>query len=367
MPLERDAPAPASLPAAREADKVVLAGFAPAGVTVDARLAIVEFRGDTEPYLKNRPGRPSLSLLDMVSDELTGTVRTGLAEAERTGVPAVLRSAHLGKGRSRRTIDLHVIPFTTEAGEAHYVVLFEETTQRASSARKTAAGPKQVEQSEAERLRDELDATRERLEAVIQDKEAANEELRAANEEMLSSGEEMQSINEELETVQEELQSTNQELRTRNLEIGQVSDDLSNLLTSVSFPIIMVGRDLRIRRFTPAAARLLKVIDGDVGRLITDLRLRIDIPDLEELLTEVIETMALNERDVQDDEGRWYAMQLRPFKTLDNRIDGAVLTLFDIDEMKRLFGGREEPLLDAAEALPPRAARHRGTRAGHRH
>ena len=158
---------------------------------------------------------------------------------------------------------------------------------------------------------------------------------------MLSSGEEMQSINEELETAQEELQSTNQELRSRNLELGQVSDDLSNLLTSVSFPIIMVGRDLRIRRFTPAAPRLLKVIASDVGRLITDLRLRIDVPDLEELLGEVIDTMALKERDVQDDEGRWYAMQLRPYKTFDNRIDGAVMTLFDIDEMKRMLAAEK--------------------------
>jgi PAS domain S-box-containing protein len=325
----------------RDADNAVLVGFAPPGVTVDAQHAIVEFRGDTEPYLKHRPGRPSLNLLDMVRADLAGEVRTALAEAERTGARTVLRSVRLGTGAAGRTIDLHVIPFATKAGEPHHVVLFEETGGAAGGGRRAAAGPEWIaEPHETERLRDELNVTRERLEAVIQDKEAANEELRAANEEMLSSGEEMQSINEELETTQEELQSTNQELRSRNQELGQVSDDLSNLLTSVSFPIIMVDRELRIRRFTPAAERLLKVIASDVGRLISDLRLRIDVPDLEALLREVIDTMALKERDVQDDEGRWYAMEVRPYKTLDNRIDGAVMTLFDVDERKHLVAER---------------------------
>ncbi len=340
--LETNAPATEALPAAREADKVVLAGFAPPGVTVDARLAIVEFRGDTEPYLKNRSGRPSLNLLDQVRDELTGEVRAAIAEAERTGARAVFRGAGLDEDRSRRAVDVHAMPFTSKAGETYYVVLFEELTEAIAGDRQAGgASQHEVDVSDADQLRDELNATRERLEAVIQDKEAANEELRAANEEMLSSGEEMQSINEELETTQEELQSTNQELRSRNLELGLVSDDLSNLLASVRFPIIMVGRDLCIRRFTPAAERLFTVIASDVGRPITDLRLRIDVPDLAELLKEVIDTMVLKERDVQDDAGRWYAMQVRPYKTLDNRIDGAVMTLFDIDEMKRLFAAQK--------------------------
>ena len=222
----------------------MLAGFAPPGVTVDAQLAIVEFRGDTAQYLKNPPGRPSLNLLDMVRDELRGKGAGGPGRGPRARARRRCSGASTWAGaRSKRTVDLHVMPFTTKAGEAHYVVLFEEMTAAADGDLKPTEAPDgAVEASEAERLRDELNETRERLEAVIQDKEAANEELRAANEEMLSSGEEMQSINEELETTQEELQSTNQELRSRNLELGQVSDDLSNLLTSVSFPIIMVGQ-----------------------------------------------------------------------------------------------------------------------------
>ena len=339
-----------------EADRAVLATVAQAGVTVDSNLAILEFRGETAPYLKNRPGRPSHNLLDMVRDELAGQVREALTEAQRTGLAAVLKSVRLDEGGSEegRAIDLKVIPFSSTAGEVHYVVLFEEVERTAEgdgAGRDGGAPPHGATTSATERLRDELNATRERLEAVIEDKEAANEELRAANEEMLSSGEEMQSINEELETTQEELQSTNQELRSRNAELGEVSDDLSNLITSVSFPIVMVGTDLRIRRFTPAAGRLLNVMSSDVGRLITDLRLCIDVPDIEALLAEVIDTMTPKERDVQDDQGRWYEMQLRPYKTADNRIDGAVLTLFDIDEMTRRFATQKRIALTLQQSF----------------
>ena len=343
-----------------EADRAVLATVAQAGVTVDSNLAILEFRGETAPYLKNRPGRPSHNLLDMVRDELAGQLRAALAEAQRTGLVAVLKSVRLDGGGSEgeRTLDLKVIPFGSTAGDVHYVILFEEVTETSGgdgaghdAGHDGGAPPHDVTSSETERLRGELNATRERLEAVIEDKEAANEELRAANEEMLSSGEEMQSINEELETTQEELQSTNQELRSRNAELGEVSDDLNNLITSVSFPIVMVGTDLRIRRFTPAAGRLLNVMSGDVGRLITDLRLCIDVPDLEALLAEVIDTMTPKERDVQDDQGRWYAMQLRPYKTADARIDGAVLTLFDIDEMTRRFATQKRIALTLQQSF----------------
>ncbi len=339
-----------------EADRAVLATVAQPGVTVDSNLVILEFRGETAPFLKNRPGRPSHNLLDMVRDELAGQVRAALAEAQRTGLAAALQGVRLNEsaGEGERALDLKVIPFDSTTGQVHYVVLFEAVEPSAGDGGAGPDGgvsPDSAASSETERLRDELDATRERLEAVIEDKEAANEELRAANEEMLSSGEEMQSINEELETTQEELQSTNQELRSRNAELGEVSDDLSNLITSVSFPIVMVGTDLRIRRFTPAAGRLLNVMNSDVGRLITDLRLCIDVPDLDAQLAEVIETIAPKELDVQDDQGRWYEMQLRPYKTADNRIDGAVLTLFDIDEMTRRFATQQRIALTLQQSF----------------
>src|SRR5262249_6350352 len=158
------------------------------------------------------------------------------------------------------------------------------------------------------------------------------------NEELLSSNEELQSTNEELETVKEEMQSANEELQSlneevnqRNRELAKANDDLVNLFGGVNIPIIMVNRSLCIRRFTPQAERLLNLIPSDLDRPISDLKPNLNVPNLEELITEVIDTLKVEEREVQDREGHWYSLRIRPYVTGDNRIDGAALALVDID------------------------------------
>ena len=176
------------------------------------------------------------------------------------------------------------------------------------------------------------------MQAIIEEQEATNEELKSANEEIESSNEELQSTNEELETAKEELQSTNEELTTlneelsnRNLEMMQMNSDLKNLLASIQLPIVMVDNELLVRRVTPAARNVFNVLQSDVGRPISDFKPNIDIADLEELLREVIETLAMRERKVTDREGREYSLRLRPYRTTENKIDGAVITLVDIN------------------------------------
>ncbi len=137
----------------------------------------------------------------------------------------------------------------------------------------------------------------------------------------------MQSANEELTTV-------NEELLNRNLELSQVNNDLSNLLVSVNLPIVMLGNDLRIRRFTPMAEKVLNLIPTDVGRPLTDLRPNIDVPELEKRILEVIETLRVQRFDVQDRQGCWHTMWIRPYRTADNRIDGAVVALVDVDDLR---------------------------------
>src|SRR3954447_24916263 len=185
------------------------------------------------------------------------------------------------------------------------------------------------------RLQQELASNREYLQSMIQDLEAANEELQSANEEILSANEELQSTNEELDTAKEELQSTNEELNTvneelqgRNEELSRVNSDLVNLLGSVHIAIVMVASDLRIRRFTPMAEKVLNLIPTDVGRPISDIKPNIDCGDLEQLITEAIDTVTIKEREVQDRNGNRYSLRIRPYKNVENRIDGAVLALF---------------------------------------
>ena len=207
-------------------------------------------------------------------------------------------------------------------------------------------------------MRQELTSTREHLQSIIETQEATNEALTVEHEEVLSANEELQSTNEELETAKEELQSSNEELSTlneelqnRNAELGQLANDLSNLLVGVSIPVIVVGGDRRIRRFTAAAEPLLNLIPADVGRPISDLRPNIDMPDLDSLISEVSGKGSLVEREVQSRDGRWYSLRMRPYKTAENKIDGVLMALMDIDVMKR---GLDQARLSLDDAVAER-------------
>jgi len=165
--------------------------------------------------------------------------------------------------------------------------------------------------------------------------------LKSANEEIQSSNEELQSTNEELETAKEELQSTNEELTTlneellnRNTELSQVNNDLNNLIGSFNMPMLMLGNDLTIRRFTPLAEKLFNLIPSDVGRRISDINPNIMLQHLDEVVSEVIDTLNMREIEVQDKEGHWFSMRIRPYRTSENKIEGAVLVLVDIGDIR---------------------------------
>ena len=199
-----------------------------------------------------------------------------------------------------------------------------------------------VQIAENLRLKEELDATRSYLQSIVEEQRTTEEELRSANEEIHSSNEELQSINEELETAKEELQSTNEELMTvneelqnRNDELTQLNNDLNNLLSSVNIPIVMLGNDLRVRRFTPMAERVMNLIPADVGRCITDIKPNLRIPDLKRSISHVIDSLQIEEFDVENANGRWYCMRIRPYRTFDNKIDGVIIVLLDLDPRLR--------------------------------
>ncbi len=253
-------------------------------------------------------------------------------------------------------------------GERHFLILFEEQRQaggdphlakpekssRTSANSKKDKGKTDKRSDSVRELEKELAASREYLQAIIQDLEAANEELQSANEEILSANEELQSTNEELDTAKEELQSTNEELNTvneelqsRNEELSRVNSDLINLLASVQIAIVMVSNDLRIRRFTPMAERVLNLIPTDVGRPISDIKPNIDCPNLEALIAEAVDSMSVKESECRDRNGKLFSLRIRPYKNIDNRIDGAVIALFEIQ-------GRGDPN-PAGPSLDPRS------------
>jgi len=349
--LQRIAEAPAraridvGLDLQKEADRILIARYAPAGVLVDDSLEVVHFRGDTSPYLVPAPGKASLNLMKMAREGLLVALRSAVQRAKTEGVPVRETGLRVRADGGWREANVEVVP----VGGGCFLVLFEDpfaatrprpTPVAMSSAEGDASG--ESEERQLQRLTQELSATREYLQSVIEQQEAANEELQSANEEIQSSNEELQSVNEELETSKEEIQSANEELATvndelqnRNQELALSNNDLVNLIGSVQMPIVMLGRDLRIRRFTPAAEKLLNLIPTDVGRPLTDIKFPIEVAHLEEMLLESIDSVAVKEFEVQDRAKRWHLMRIRPYKTTENKIDGAVLIFVDVDDLKR--------------------------------
>jgi two-component system, chemotaxis family, CheB/CheR fusion protein len=201
---------------------------------------------------------------------------------------------------------------------------------------------------EVARLRAELLATREYLQSLVRDHQATADDLAGVNEELVAANEELQSTNEELQSAKEELQSTNEELstlneelRTRNNQLDQIASDLENVLASVDIPVIIVDMALRVRRFTPTMHKIATFIPEDVGRPIDDLRLKVKVEDVPERILGVIHDLVAREWDVEGPEGRWYRMQIRPYRTTDRRLDGAVLAFVDVDSLKRALRDAE--------------------------
>jgi len=326
----------------READRILLSRYGPPGVLVDDNLEILQFRGDTHPYVEHAPGSASLSLPRMIQKGLLAGLREMIQEARATRAPVVRQGLTFRHGDRFRGVDLEVVPVQGRAsGQLCFLVLFVETAEAGAAPASPGVGPEDADR-QIDHLEQELATTQQYLQAVIEDQSAANEELQVANEEILSSNEELQSLNEELETAKEELQSSNEELNTlneelqnRNLELGLLGDDLINLLTGLHIPVVLLSPELCLRRFTPAAARLMNLLPTDVNRPLSDIRPNFDLPTLEASILESIETVTVIEREVQDRQGCWYSLRIRPYRTRDNRIDGAVMVLVDVDALKR--------------------------------
>jgi two-component system CheB/CheR fusion protein len=324
------------------ADRIILSTYAPAAVVIDDKMQVHQFRGRTDLFLEHMPGPASFNLIQLARTNLVPDLRATIRRSIKTGKPARTERAKVMLRGKNYEINIQVVPFKiTGTDQSWFLVIFDETTSRSKVERLMQPLGKAGAQREITELRRELIASKQSLQAVIEEHEATNEELKASNEEVESSNEELQSTNEELETAKEELQSTNEELTTlneelsnRNLEMMQLTNELNNLLDSIQMPIVMVDNALTVRRATPAARGAFNILPTDIGRPLRDLRPNIDVPDLEKLLREVIETLGARERSVTDKHGRPYSLRVRPYRTTDDKIDGAVITLVDIDGEK---------------------------------
>ena len=338
----------------READRLLLTKYVPSAVVVNDDLEIVQSRGRTVRYLELPTGRASLNLLKMARPGLLYELRGLIEKARKNSIPVSKEEVVLEDGDHRAALRLEVIPFRTPArDQRHFLVLFEEKdgSQPVVEPPPKPQTPEQIADSkdvQVAQLKQELASTKEYLQSIIEAQEATNEELQSANEEIQSGNEELQSTNEELQTSKEELESANEELNTvneeiqhRNQQLAQLSNDLINLLHSATIPMVMLGEDLHIRRFTPEAERVFGFSSHDVGKALTHLHLNLDLPQLERWMLDVMRDIAMRSEQVKARDGKAYRLRITPYRTLENKIDGVVLTLLDISELVGPGGAKE--------------------------
>ncbi|MEI6444313.1 MAG: CheR family methyltransferase [Nostocales cyanobacterium ELA583] len=334
----------------RQVDRIILNKFTPAGVVINNNLEILQFRGQTNAYLELAPGKPSFNLLKLAKEELRLDLRSCIYQAKKEEVAVTRAGIQIKTENAVRLIKIDVIPFTIDGAEVEklFLVLFRELSSLVTSDTAPASEIKfeqeqkiNHEKETADLLHQELKTTKDYLQSIIEEQQVSNQDLRAANEEILSSNEELQSTNEELQTAKEEIQASNEELSTindelqrRNIESNQVNNDLQNLLTNINISVLILSGDLQIRRFTPMAGSIFNLIPSDVGRPFSNIKHKLNIPDLETQVLEVIRTLNFKTQEVQDQNNHWYDLRIRPYRTLDDKIDGAVVVLVDIDELK---------------------------------
>ena len=315
--------------------------YAPPSVIINQEAEIVHMSDRAGNFLRYVGGEPSLNLTTLVHPQLRLELRTALYQAIHTGKSVEARRVRMERDARSYYVNMVVRPFRdNEAGSDYMLVLFDEVEACMDSRTLEDSATKD---SVLSQLEAELQQTKERLQITMEHSETSTEELRASNEELQAINEELRSATEELETSKEELQSINEELTTVNFELknkvdetSKINDDLQNLISSTDIATVFVDRKMRIKWFTPRAKDIFNVIGNDAGRSLFDITHRLDYPLLGKDAAEAFEELRLVEREVRNrDSERWYLARFLPYRTLDDRIEGAVLTFIDITDRRR--------------------------------
>jgi len=328
------------------ARNVVLDRFSPAALLMDANAGILHVSGRMGKYLEATSGPPSQNALDLAREGLGIELSSAMRAALASGQQQTRTNVRVQTNGSAQRINLHVCPLNAPKDLAGLLlVVFEDMADDEHVDPDLGRPPcGSVESCDAKivELERELQNTRESHQTTIEELESSNEELKSTNEELQSSNEELQSTNEEMESSKEELQSLNEELQTVNAELqgkleelSAAHDDMHNLLNSTEIATIFVDNDMRIKRFTQQATAIVNLIPTDTGRPLQHVMTNLAGDELLPVLEHVLKHLAMQEKEVRTLEGKWYAMRVMPYRTMDNRIDGCVLTFAGIDDQKR--------------------------------
>jgi two-component system CheB/CheR fusion protein len=285
-------------------------------------------------YLEQPVGRSSVNVFAMARDGLATPLRSALKKALARRTKVVERGVRVKKRGHAEAVDIVVLPLANDFSGSALVAFVERETASGVKVSKSGSGSASTlaelrrTKAQLESVTREMSESQDLLRGVNEDLQSANEELQSANEELTTSKEEMQSLNEELLSLNAELQSTNERLVTTN-------DDMRNLLNSSQIPTLFLDNELRLKRFTAPASRIARLIPADLGRPITDLTWNIAYASLAEDVAEVLRTLVFKEAEVSAPDGSFFTMRIHPYRTVDDIIDGVVMTFIDITAQKQ--------------------------------
>ncbi|MFC1841217.1 chemotaxis protein CheB [Thermodesulfobacteriota bacterium] len=337
-----------NLPAASDVqtmvEQAILDEYAPAGVLINAKYEVLHFVGKTEKYLVPPTGKPSFNILNMVREDLRHPLTTALHKTARDKTNTSHNGICVKYSNVILIVNISVKQMTGKGlSPGLMLVMFEDKTPVKEADEKKTIPSKVTKQDTAfQSLEQDLISTKEYLHATIEEMETSNEELKSTNEELQSVNEELQSTNEEVETSKEELQSTNEELATVNAELqnkldefAKTNDDMNNLLAATEIASIFLDDDLCIKRYTPAAARIISLIQTDIGRPLGDLKTCFPDVDLVEQIRKVLRDLNTVEMEILSKDFIWYAIKIMPYRTSENIIDGVAITFIDVHKIKQ--------------------------------
>jgi two-component system CheB/CheR fusion protein len=327
------------------AESLILQDYAPACVLLNDKHEIIYFHGRTDTFLSTPTGEPSFDILKMAREDLRYHLSTLIHKAGKEKKTASSKAVEFKHGNQVKTVDIIIRPLAdkTFMPGAMMVIFDDKIKKEATSGEKKKKEPAVRKDPLISSLEQELQSTKEYLQTTIEELETSNEELKSTNEELQSTNEELQSTNEEMETSKEELQSTNEELETVNSELqskleelSRANNDLNNLLASTEIGTLFLDSDLNISRYTPFMTRVFNLIQSDIGRPISDITSKVIYKDITKDSKKVLDTLAVKEEEIQTLEGEWLNMRIMPYRTVDNVIDGIVITFVDVTESRKI-------------------------------
>lgn len=325
------------------ADQLLLQNFTPASVLINQDGDILYISGKTGKYLEPAAGKANMNIYAMARENLRNELLSGIRKAKLSFNTVVINNVRVGTN-----VDSFYVNITIRATEkptelkGTIIVVFTES-DAVPPVKKSIKSRKRLSSKNEEILEAELQKTLKELQRTREVMQTSQEELKSANEELQSTNEELQSTNEELTTSREEMQSLNEELQTVNLELQskvtefmESNNDMKNLLNSTDIATLFLDKELNIRRFTDQVTKLIRLRQSDIGRPFVEMATDLKYPEIAEHAREVLQTLRYKENDISSKDDKWFRVRIMPYRTLDERIDGLVITFIDISVAKML-------------------------------